>query len=128
MCCRCDTAYLHAYGILVIRNKISSLSGSILNTLQREGTIGQEANKSKDREVVIGSEVLHNDQLAVTPKQYQQGGDKDEEAQDAGELRRSIFSRHGRRQKCGVEKGRTQNRLRKGDGYVVCQTFCVSFP
>jgi hypothetical protein len=99
-----------------------------VNTLQREGTIGQEANKSKDREVVIGSEVLHNDQLAVTPKQYQQGGDKDEEAQDTGELRRSIFSRHGRRQKCGVERGQTQNRLRKGDGYVVCQTFCVSFP
>jgi hypothetical protein len=42
-----------------------------LDTQQREGTKDQEGYEGKDRKVVIGREVLYNNQLAVTSKQYQ---------------------------------------------------------
>ena len=76
--------------------------------------------------MVIGCEILHDNQLAVASKQHQQGAETDEEAQDAGELSRSIFSRHGCRQEGSVEDGPARNSSCREDGYVVCQTFCVS--
>ena len=126
MCCRRGTTHLHAYGILFVWDEISSLAGSILDTQQCGGTKDQERYQGKDRKVVIGCEILHDNQLAVASKQYQQGADTDEEAQDAGEFSGSIFSRHGCQQDGSVEDGPTRNPSCRGDGYVVCQTFCVS--
>jgi hypothetical protein len=53
------------------------------------------AYQGSDREVIIGGEVLDNDNLAVDAKEYEDCTYGDEESQHAGELGRTVFARHG---------------------------------
>jgi hypothetical protein len=55
--------------------------------------------EGKNREVIICSEVLDDEYLAITAKEYKKCSDSNEKPQNTNKLSRTIIARHGQRKR-----------------------------